>query len=284
MEYVNFHSINRRDNALIEQKIGVFTRYHADISHLLPFYPIHWHEEMEIVKVQSGKGMFLVEGKEYLVSAGDIVVLRPFVLHSINRIDGNEMTFDAIVFNLRLALNHLAPLLNEKNSVPCVIRPEQSWYSPFEQGLSAILTCDLLKEGEAITTNLYSMFSHIYNNRTANDTSNIAEDKRLYTVRRALEYIRAEYMKEITIENIAKHCGYSEFYLMKLFKQFTGESIVDYTNNYRLTVAGRQLRDTNEEISVIARKVGFNNVSYFNRQFKKLYGITPRQFKNNTIN
>ena len=265
-------------------------KYSMNTREMLPFYPIHWHEEMEIIKVQSGKGLFLIDGKEYVVEQGDIVILRPFVMHSINRIDGNEMTLDEIMFNLRLletseadahTLKYFAPLLNEKQSVPCIVRPADSWYAPFDQNLTSILVCDNTKEGTAqdIESNLNAMFYHIYSNRLTNVNPNVTEDKRLYTVRRALEYIYSKYTSEITVENIASHCGYSEFYMMKLFKQLTGISIVDYVNNYRLTVAGRQLRATHDDISTIAYQVGYNNVSYFNRQFKKLYDTTPREFR-----
>ena len=79
-----------------------FAKYHTDISEMLPFYPIHWHEEMEVIKVQSGKGSFCIDGKWYVGEEGDILILRPFVMHSINRLGENDMTIDAIVFNLRL--------------------------------------------------------------------------------------------------------------------------------------------------------------------------------------
>lgn len=293
---MNYHTINEKNYQQYKEKtthgtpLLPFAQYHTNISELLPFYPIHWHEEMEIIKVQSGKGAFYVDGKKYVAEAGDIIILRPFVMHSINRLDDSDMSIDAIVFNLRLletgeadvcTLKYFAPLLNEKHSVPCIVRPADTWYHPFDQSMTSILMADHTSQGAEldIKANLYWMFYHIYNNRLMNVATNVAEDKRLYTVRRALEYIRAKYMDEITVENISKHCGYSEFYMMKLFKQFTGESIVDYVNNYRLTVAGRQLRDTQDDVSTIAYQVGFNNVSYFNRQFKRQYGMTPRQFR-----
>lgn len=300
MEFSNYHAINDKNYQRYKEKtvhgtpLLPYAQYHTNISELLPFYPIHWHEEMEIIKVQQGKGLFCVDGVKYEANAGDIFILRPFVMHSINRLDKNDMSIDAIVFNLRLletggadvcTLKYFAPLLNEKHSVPCIVRPSDSWYTAFDLSMTSILTCNMNDDGAEldIKANLYWLFYHIYNNRLINTLPNISEDKRLYTVRLALEYIRAEYMNEITIEKIAKHCGYSEFYVMKLFKQFTGTSCVDYVNNYRLTVAGRQLRDTDDDIATIAYQVGFNNVSYFNRQFKRQYGMTPREFRTQEV-
>lgn len=269
-----------------------FAKYHTNISEMLPFYPIHWHEEMEVIKVQSGVSNFCVEGVWYTACAGDILILRPFAMHSINRFENQDASMDAIVFNLRLlgsdeaddlcTLKYFAPLLNERHSMPCIVRTTDSWYHSFDESLTSLLTVDEKAEGAEldIKANLYWMFYHIYANRLINVKTNVSEDKRNYMVRKVLEFIRTEYMNEITIEKIAKQCGYSEFYTMKLFRQFTGCSCLDYVNNYRLTVAGRKLRDTDAEVSAIAYQVGFNNVSYFNRQFKKQYGMTPKEFRN----
>lgn len=300
MEIEQYHVLNEKNVQKYKEKtvhgtaLLPFAKYHTSISEMLPFYPIHWHEEVEIIKVQSGRGCFYVDGKKYEASAGDILVLRPFVMHSINKAEGYDMEIDAIVFNLRLlktgeadlcALKYFAPLMNDKHSVPVVVRTTDSWYGPFDQSITSILMCDPDQEGAEldIKANLYWVFYHIYNNRLLNVSPATVEDKQQYTVRRALEYIRAEYMNEITVAKVAAHCGYSEYYTMKLFKQYTGESLVDYVNSYRLTVAGRLLRDTDDDVAAIAYDVGFNNVSYFNRQFKKQYEMTPREFRKQRV-
>ncbi len=300
MKFDDYHKLNDKTVQQYKEKtvhgtaLLPFAKYHTSISAMLPFYPIHWHEEMEIIRVQSGRGYFCVDGKRYDAQEGDIIILRPFVMHSINRDENYDMEIDAIVFNLRLletgeadlcTLKYFAPLLSDKHSVPVMVHPYDGWYHPFDQSMTSILMCDIEREGAEldIKANLYWMFYHLYNNRLMDVTPNEVEDKHQYTVRRALEYIRAEYMNDITIEKIAKYCDYSEFYIMKLFKQYTGVSCVDYVNNYRLTIAGRMLRDSDDDIASIAYAVGFNNVSYFNRQFKKQYGMTPREFRRQRV-
>ncbi len=260
-----------------------FATYSSNIFEIYPFYPVHWHEDMEIVRVASGKACFCIDGTKHDVTIGDVIVLRPFAMHSVLNCQ-NEFAVDAIVFNVRLltdadgrSLQYFAPLLHGRNSAPSKITATDDCYAAFDKCLSDVLGNNLNRT-EALTC-LNELFSQIYSNRLINNSPNLVEDKRCYTVRRALECIYSDFSEEITVEKLAKRCGYSDFYTMKLFKQFTGYSCVDYANNYRLTVAGRLLKDTDNGIAEIANSVGFNNVSYFNRQFKKLYGKTPKQFR-----
>ncbi len=266
-----------------------FARYHTNISDMLPFYPIHWHEEVEVIKVQQGEGKFCIDGNWYDAQSRDIFILRPFAMHSINRKEGYDMAMDAVVFNLRLletgggdicTLKYFAPLLNEKNAVPCIVKPNDGWYADFDKAVCALFTQNDSEGNELqIKAKLYEMFYLIYSNRLMPSAANVTEDKQCYTVRKALEYIRANYAGKITVTDVAKHCGYSEFHLMKLFKHFAGVSCIEYANNYRLTVAGQLLLGSNDEVASIANQVGFDNVSYFNRRFKKQYGTTPKAFR-----
>ena len=103
--------------------------------------------------------------------------------------------------------------------------------------------------------------------------------RQLHAVRQAAAFISEHYRSRITVKDVAAACGYSEFYTMKLFARCTGSSCVDYLNNVRLTAAAATLC-SGGKIADAARDAGFNNISYFNKQFKRLFGKTPGQYRN----
>lgn len=266
-----------------------FTRYSVSASKILPFYPLHWHEETEIITVRQGKCVLRIDGERLVAEEGDVIFLRPFAIHSVNRLQDCDVQLDAVVINVRAlcrndasgTLKSFLPLLNGRGSAPCIVRKEDVFYNGVMVSVDALLSCGEMSEDTHadLIKNLRALFNCVFVGGREN-TEVAAKDERLtYTVKLALEYIRNQYTSAVCVQQIAEHCGYSEFYTMKLFKQFTGYSCVDYVNNYRLSVIGRQLRETTEDVATVAKKAGYNNVSYFNRQFKKLYGQTPKEFR-----
>ena len=87
------------------------------------------------------------------------------------------------------------------------------------------------------------------------------------------------YMEKITIEDVAKEVNLSQSHFMKYFKNTMGTSFIDYLNEYRLTMASRLLISSDSSILDIAAEVGFDNLSYFNRSFKKRFQQTPREYR-----
>ena len=66
---------------------------------------------------------------------------------------------------------------------------------------------------------------------------------------------------------------------MRWFKKMTGDSFASYVNDRRLANAVEALRRTDDKILSVSQDVGFTNLSNFNRQFKKRYGITPKEYR-----
>ena len=102
----------------------------------------------------------------------------------------------------------------------------------------------------------------------------------------ALIFIRNNYMNAqlMTEGTIAANCGLSVSQFRKLFRQDVGIPLPQYINNTRMSSAVYLLCNTDKQILNVALESGFENVSYFNKQFRKAFGITPKQMRKNPRN
>ena len=94
-----------------------------------------------------------------------------------------------------------------------------------------------------------------------------------------LKYVELHYGEKLTIEQMANLAGFSSSHFMKYFKTTMGQSFIDYLNDYRLVMASRLLLSSEDSVLEIAQEVGFTNISYFNRIFKRRFEMTPREYR-----
>ena len=119
-----------------------------------------------------------------------------------------------------------------------------------------------------------SVFKEVYS------TPEIKEEN-VKNIKTILDYIKDNYSKEITIDELAQLLNFSKSHFMRFFKKNLGLTAIDYINEYRLNVASNLLVNTNLTITEIAIKIGISNVSYFNRLFKKHFQVSPMQYRKN---
>lgn len=94
-------------------------------------------------------------------------------------------------------------------------------------------------------------------------------------------YLHENYHRHITLREVARLINMSEASLMRFVKRWTGKTFVDNLNEIRVAEAVCRLIDTSDSISEISFKCGFNNLSNFNRVFRKRRGCTPTEFREN---
>lgn len=94
-----------------------------------------------------------------------------------------------------------------------------------------------------------------------------------------INFIAESYTSDICVSELSKIFGYNEKYIGKLFIKHTGKTIKEYLNEKRLTLALSLLGNTTLQITEVASKCGFNNVTYFNRLFKEKYGTSPNKYR-----
>jgi two-component system response regulator YesN len=98
-------------------------------------------------------------------------------------------------------------------------------------------------------------------------------------MKKVQEFVQQNYMKEITLSQIAEIADLSVSRFCVIFKKNTGDSFVNYLNQYRIDKAKQLLLETDLKIYEVADMVGFSTLPYFNRLFKTVTGLSPNEYK-----
>ena len=101
-----------------------------------------------------------------------------------------------------------------------------------------------------------------------------------FRIEEAVGYIRDRYAEELSLPDIASHFGLNASYFSRLFTRHTGTHVFEYLNTLRIQKSCLLLKRSSLSIVEIAFSVGYNNLSHFNRYFRRVMGMTPREFRN----
>ena len=102
-------------------------------------------------------------------------------------------------------------------------------------------------------------------------------------LQRSLEYIETKYMGSISLDEVAGINGLSRYHYSRLFKHTVGCSFKEYLNRTRIKAAKRMMENQDMNVSQICYAVGYNDVSYFARVFKKLEGTSPSRYRKSLV-
>ena len=98
-------------------------------------------------------------------------------------------------------------------------------------------------------------------------------------IEKIVSYIQANYMKNLTTDELSHHFGLSRTHMTRCFKEYTGFAPHEYITQLRIYNAKYLLKTTDLSIEDISRQTGFSDSVYFIQVFKKIEGITPSKFR-----
>lgn len=231
---------------------------------------IHYHDAHEIYILDKGERDYLIENVMFSLSKHDVALVKPYEMHTTM---GGGYRRILICFR-------------------------ESYLKRFftEEAIKSMLEC-FDKRKVHINVNryerLYSLAMQLMENydnfyafleilKILNESVNdIEEDdvKDNLLITDIIKYIGDNFTTINSLEDITEQFYITKFYLCRLFKKYTGVSVISYINARKVTMACDLLLDTKLNVEEIALRCGFNSSMYFCRIFKSIKGISPLQFR-----
>lgn len=255
-------------------------------------FPEHTHDYVEIMYVVCGTVTHVIRGTEVSVTAGDMIVLGKNTKHSINLTAASDIGVNIIIseelFEILLntvrtesALNThlLEKLLDRDSNSFCVFKTSSSIEvsNLLENMIYSELICKN-SDGYLLEQSVKLLVCYLC---SLSETALDAEWEDSYTEqvkKKIIKYIRTSY-STATLTESAHLLGLSPSYLSRWICASFGMSFKELLMRERFLVAADLLRTTDMPIGDIIIHTGYENSSYFHKQFKKRFGMTPNEYR-----
>jgi AraC-like DNA-binding protein len=252
-------------------------------------FPLHYHEEYELNLILNAKGAKRVVGEHIeVIDDLELALIGPNLYHTwfTHQCQSDEITEVTIQFHKDLfdekllkrnQLSFLKSML--EHSQRGVLFPPET-----VQALRGRLLSLEKKTGFDSVLELLSILHDLSisrNMRTLSDPS-FTNEKFYYNSRRiekVFEFMNDNYNKQVSLAEVSKIANMPEASFSRFIKKRTGKTFIDSLNEIRLGHASRMLIDTTNTVAEIAYKCGFNNISNFNRIFKRKKFCIPKEFR-----
>lgn len=237
----------------------------------------HWHDRIEIIKINSGRMHFFRNDNQFLLNAGDVAIVCPKQLHRAYTTDCG-VNYDVIMFDVKM-------LLNGFFSAEKLIKPIIEQQVLFAAYTSNKQIFDIVEQLVAESHNaenslaclslLYTLIDDLYKYCLIEKDEPLVFDNELDVV---INYIHENYTEKISSSTLSKRFNYDESYFCRKFKIATGTTLMKYIKKLRLDMAKRLLEESDSSIRTVSEACGFSDVTYFSRCFKDEFEISPSQY------
>lgn len=252
-------------------------------------FPNHWHKHIELLYVVYGQAIFECNGVPIPVGPGSLVYVNGNDLHT-GICTSDDLFYYALIFDPAVLQSSSVDAIETKYMLPLlhngVVFPNQvDQAEPLTARFLSIVK--ELKEREpgyemAVKSDLYRMLTEMLRSSTGQMMTVKNRQNRMRQLERltpVLSYIEEHYHEELSVELLSEQAGLSRFHFSRLFKQLTDKSVTAYVNDIRIRQADYLLRNTQQTVSDIALAVGYRDIYYFSRMYKKCRGIPPSEVR-----
>ena len=247
----------------------------------------HYHNACEVFYFLNGAARYFVNNQCYTVKKGSIIFVDTYEIHkALYTSDNCErvlILYHPVVtqYNQLLNLPNIFHILNKKFNGCRMITPPHDLQQCIKDTIMRMLE-HYQADSPYKDSYLYAYFSifitqiaeYLYSNDISEEISSVNP-----LIANILSYINQNIGNEISLDNISKHLNISKYHLCRIFKENTGLTIIDYVNRKRIVTAEKLIGLNRFSFTEIATRVGFNNLTYFEKVFKNITGTNPGDYK-----
>ena len=254
--------------------------------------PWHWHNELELGIITDGSATVEIGSAKYEIHAGEGFFINSNVLHAAFVHVREACEIHSIVFHPWAVSGgtdniiwqkYMKPLVENEAGSGFSFTPDIAWHRQILEGIATVWR---LTEKEdygfeiCIRNALSTMIMLLSQHQPSENKKSFGKEQRdNVRIKEMLTFIQANYDRQLTIEEIAAACAISTSECIRCFRSTIGTTPIAYLKSYRLQQAALKLQLSTDKISAIAESCGFQEMSYFAKSFREMYGCTPSEYR-----
>lgn len=238
-------------------------------------FPNHFHEYYVIGFIESGKRHLTCKNKEYIIDAGDLVLFNPFDNHACQQAD--EKTLDWRSININESI--MEETVRQITGIGYLPKFTTTAAHHSESVLLLSELHQLIMEQrkdfkkEEVFFFLIEQLIKEYTEPVKESLSEVSEE-----IQKSCTYMENHYGELITLDDLSELSGLNKYTLLRNFTKQRGVTPYQYLEAIRISEAKKLLENGIDPLEA-AMKTGFTDQSHFTKFFKKLIGLTPRQYR-----
>ena len=255
--------------------------FHTDIVELTKSTYSNWHDNTEFLCCFDGSGTVYSDNEVLKVRKGDTIIINARSLHYITS-DNSVKYYCLIVDNsffddngFDISSIRFASKLTDKDACEKMDCIRESFRQP--SGMFRIAEIRIA----VLNYIMYLLKNHTVLISTG---SGGKISKSHEAILKSIDYIDKNYEKHLTVDEIASVAGFSKYHFSRLFKSYTGYTVIEHINGRRCENAKLLLEDTTKSVAQISSECGFESCSYFAKAFQKNFSIPPSAYRKNIGN
>lgn len=233
----------------------------------------NWHENLEIQLCKEGEGEAYIDGERYEIKKGDLVLVNSNAIHYTAT--KSLLYYTCIIISTKWCEEMNIPYESLKLSPHIKSFSAERLIGELEKAYEDLnLPFRNLKLNEIFLR----LMTEIFENHSSKSFSPEKRGRRFNVIKETIVYIRNNYSRKLSLQEISEAVYYDKYNLCKEFKRYTGKTVFEYLNEYRAQVA-KDFLYNGYNVSETAALCGFEDASFFNKVFKRYMGKSPSFYK-----